>query len=272
MGDKCVINRIVRSLIFDLSHINKNIIDIYINFLKNKLYFKLKTGSWMFDLSSEDFFWRRNFYELSISNPDIPPYSMRSNESKKSIQLALAHIKNKFDPPYRCIDIGCGPTSQFFTNDLMNRADLEIITVDPLAETYSYLHNKYKTNYSLKCLTGYGELLTDLFPKNHFHLVYTQNAIDHSKNPEEFLRQLYLILIKGGYLILYGFIKEGTAARWLGLHQWDIEVEKGHLLLTDRNKIINKKNIIISHRLELVFEDVSGTNIGDTYTLIYKKY
>jgi SAM-dependent methyltransferase len=271
MGDKKIINRIINSLLFDLKHIDIDIVNIYFIYLKNIALLKFHRGSWDCDLSSEDFFWRRHFHELYIKYPNIPPYSNVPIKSKRSIQLALGYIENQFKPPYRCVDVGCGPTSQFFTEDLKKRNDLEILTVDPLAETYNHLHNKYRTRYDLKCLTGYGERLTELFPEGYFHIVYSQNAIDHSQSPEDFLKKLYLILIKGGYLVLYGFIKEGTAARWLGLHQWDIEVEEGHLLLTSRDGTINKKNMTNAINMETVYEEVTGPNIGDTYTLIYKK-
>ncbi len=271
MGDNKLINRIIGSLLFDLNHIDEDILKIYYNYLKNKILLRLHKGPWDFDLNSEDFFWRRSFHELYIKDQRIPPYSSIAVESKKSIQLALGRIEKEFEPPYRCIDVGCGPTSQFFTEDLKNRKDLEILTVDPLAETYNHLHIKYKTKYDIKCLMGYGEKLTELFPENHFHLVYSQNAIDHSQSPEDFFKKSYQILIKGGYLVLYGFIKEGTAARWLGLHQWDIEVEKGQLLLTSRDRIINKKIMTNVLGIENVYEEITGPNIGDTYTLIYKK-
>ena len=271
MGDSKIVNRIFNYIIFDVRTADRDLLKIYYTFFKNKFIAKFHMNSDFIDLSSEAFFWERAFRQRHLKDRSTPPYGKKAEKSKDSIQTALNYIETNFDPPYRFIDVGCGPTSQFNTNDLRNRSDLEIISVDPLAETYINLHKKYKTGYDIKCIYGYGEKLTDLFPKNHFHLVYSQNSIDHSQNPVKFMDNLCEILIKGGYLVLYGFIREGSAAKWLGLHQWDIEFENGYLLLTSRDKSIFKEMMINGSKMDLIYEEVSGSNIGDTYTLIYKK-
>lgn len=270
MGDSQIINRILDYIIFDVKTADQDLLKMYFRFLKTKLRAKLYKNKDFIDLSSEAFFWERAYREKYLKN-GIAPYSKIAEKPKNSIQKALNYIEKNFYPPYRLVDVGCGPTSQFYTNDLRNRSDLEIISVDPLAELYVNLHKKYKTGYDIKCINGYGEKLIDLFPKNHFHIVYSQNAIDHSQDPIKFMDNLCEILMKGGCLVLYGFIKEGSAAKWLGLHQWDIEFENGILLLSSRNKSIFKRSMIDESKMNLIYEEISGSNIGDTYTLVYKK-
>lgn len=271
VGDNNLYSRIFNMVLFDIMHPDMDLIAIYFQYLKNKISPKFLKESGYFDLSSEAFFWERSFHEWHIKDPNNPPCGKRALETKESISFALECIEKDFRPPYRCIEVGCGPTSQFYTDNLKDRTDVEIITVDPLSETYKNLHLKYNTNYNISCITGYGEKLNELFPEKHFHLVYSQNAIDHSSSPKKFIDNLYHITVTGGYLIIYGFVNEGSAAKWLGLHQWNIEVENGHLLRSNRDKSIFKENMTRHLNMDLVYADVTGSNIGDKYTLIYKK-
>lgn len=249
---------------------DKELFSIYTRFLKNMLISKVRKSSDIAGLSSGAFFWERNFHELHIRNPDVPPYGLL-NECKESIRFALKIIAERFLPPFRCIDVGCGPTSQFYSLDLKCRSDLLIVCVDPLAETYKRLHDRYNTGYDIECIRGFGEKLYDLFDAKTFHLAYSQNAIDHCQSPEEFLTNLFYVLKPGGMLVLYGFIKEGSATGWLGLHQWDIEIDNGHILLSNKSKTINKKDISERLDMRLRYQEITGHNIKDTYTLIYEK-
>ena len=267
MGDDKVKKRVFSYILFDITHIDKELIGIYFHFLTEKINSYLRSH---LDLSSESFFWRRLYHEHRIKRPNEILYP-RGDITKKSIIFGLNKIKTKYSETILCLDCGCGPTSQFFTNDFIDRSDIKIITVDPLSEVYKELHRKYKTGYDLVCIPGYGECLDELFPKGFFHLVYSQNAIDHSQDPKKFLEMLNYVLKPNGYLILHGFIKEGSAANWLGLHKWDIETTEGHLLLSNRNGQIKKLNLTRQLNLKVHCKSIDGQKIGDRYTIIYEK-
>lgn len=268
MGDENIEKRVIGFLIFDISHIDKELMRIYFLFLIDKINSYLKSRP---DLSSESFFWRRLFHERSIKYPNKSFYE-KSHKTRKSIVYGLDQIKKEFHETILCLDVGCGPASQFFTNDINQNTDLKVLTVDPLSAVYKELHEKYRTGYELECMMGYGEQLDELFPGGNFHLIYSQNAIDHSQDPQKFLQKLCHILKPGGILILHGFIKEGSAAKWLGLHKWDIETDNGHLLLSNRNGRIKKINITATLNLKVICKKIDGDQIGDKYTIIYKKY
>ena len=267
MGDDNLSKRIFSNILFDVSHPTSYLIKTYFQFFIDMISSKIHFTP---NLSSESFHWKRFYHQCSIDNPNqiILP---RETITKDSILFALNRLKSEFKGNIYCLDVGCGPTSQFYTEQLKDDQQLQIISVDPLAEVYKEIHRKYKTGYNIECVKGYAETLNEIFPEKNFHLIYTQNAIDHSQNPINFFRQCYNLIIDGGYFILHGFIKEGTAAKWLGLHKWDIEVNENTLLLTDKHKNYNKFNIGQDCDLTLVYKKITGYNIGDMYTLIYKK-
>jgi SAM-dependent methyltransferase len=266
MDEEDVSDRIRRYLWFDLTHIDRDIVEMYGSYVVDRVVSLFVKP----DLSSETLHWRRYYHQFSIENPGAAIF-VPEPAAKKSIHVALKHLGSTSSSPFYCLDVGCGPTSQFFTKDLLDRDDLKVITVDPLAEVYKQIHRKYGSEYGIVCIPGYGERLHELFPEGLFHLAYTQNAIDHSQSPEEFIRSLHYVTMPGGYLILHGFIREGTAAHWLGLHQWDIEVEGNNLLLSNRGKTVDKKNITEDLDMSLIYRYVGGGAVGDMYTLIYQK-
>lgn len=267
MGDDVITKRILSYVLFDISHPTPYLFKTYLDFFKEKLVSKKNKTP---DLSFESLHWKRYYHQCSLTDPDEKILS-RDTRTKESILFALQRLKEEIQGDIRCLDVGCGPTSQFYTNQIKEFDQMKIVSVDPLAETYKEIHRRYKIDYDIECLTGYGEKLDELFPKEEFHLVYSQNAIDHSQNPIEFFKNCYQVIKSGGYFILHGFIKEGTAAKWLGLHKWDIEVDGNDLLLTDKQKKYKRFNFTKDYDFTMVYKKITGNDVGDMYTFVYQK-
>lgn len=267
MGDEKVKERVLGYLLFDLTHIDMEIVRIYSQFLGAHLKNKLRLRP---DLSSESFFYRRLSHQRYLEDPKQILFP-KADCAPSSIILSLETLKMRFRGQIVCLDCGSGPSSIFYTKDLEGDIRVEIITVDPLAEVYYEIHKRYNTGYDLVCIRGYGEELIELFPTQRFNLVYSSNAIDHSQDPQKIIENLYVILKPGGHLYLHGFIKEGSAANWLGLHKWNIEVSGDDLLLSNRDGSINKINMTENLKLKVFHRWVEGNNIGDMYSIIYEK-
>ena len=267
MSQDSVYRRVLNWIFFDITHIDKEIVGVYARFFQNKLKSYLTSE---FDLSSEMWHWERHFHESFIRTGLPPTYCSLLPTCKESIQYSINELKKQFSGTLKFIEVGCGPNSQFNSNSILNDSKIEVITVDPLADTYTELHKMYQSEHKIPCLKGYGESLDQMFPESSFHLVYTQNAIDHSQNPCKFINNLYKILKPNCFLILHGFIKEGTAAHWLGLHQWDIFVENDDLILTNKTKSIHEV-LTKKFSTELINKNVTGNEVGSMYTMIYKK-
>jgi len=266
MGDSNLIGRMIGYVTFDLAHIDIEIMRIYSEYIYNKTKSLVNNHP---DFSSEIFYWKRLYHQYAIENgPRLFP---SGKKTKESICFSIRHLKKSFAETLYCLDVGCGPKSEFYTNELKNYRNIKVISVDPLAKVYQYLHNRYNNDYNIECIFGYGEKLAELFPNEYFHLVYSQNALDHSQNPEEFVRAAYEILKPNGLLILHGFVKEGTAAHWLGLHNWDITVRGDDLYLSNKNGTTFEKNITYKLKTNVIYNQCTGDDIGDRYTIIYEK-
>jgi len=257
-------DKIFKYLIYDFSHIDIILIRIYLRFLKNKFLMLFKP-----DFASEMLVWERYFHHTKKYKT-----FKRNRKTKNSILFAVYELEKKVNQIY-CLDVGPGPISQFFAEFFKNKDNINIISVDPLAEFYKKIHKKYLNDYDIDCIAGFGETLDKLFPENNFHIVYTQNAIDHSQSPLIFIKNMYYVLKPNGFLILFGLFNEGSNQGWLGLHKWDIIVEGNNLLLSNKNKTYFRYNMLKDLNLKLVFKEISNIYIEGypqkSYTLIYQK-
>ena len=240
---------------------------IYLKYVRNTCVERLSGAQ---DLSSEIFYWERTFHESKITT-NLPPKFTPSNHCKECFKFAISELQKSFDDPLNCIEIGSGPVSQFYSEEILNIPKIRISALDPLADTYNELHKKYGSEYNIRCIRGFAENMNKLFPPNSFHLVFSQNAIDHSKSPIDFFDSICRILKPKGFIVLNGFLKVGTISHWMGLHQWDIEIDGNDLVVSNRDKSVDRYNFTSKHTLLAARLLVKQEGNEGMYTAIYQK-
>ena len=257
-----------KSIWFDMMHPSLENISYYARFFFNKTYARLLNKR---DYSSAILDWTRVYYRYHASgkHPDWWDANLTKGRYSKEMKQVLDILSRDFNEDLKLIDVGSGPVTSFF--EYLDITAWKIITVDPLAKLYNYLNKKYRINYPHKCIEGTGECLDELFDQNSFHLVISQNAMDHAISPQEFINKLYYVLKPGGFMYLSGFVNVGTREKWTGLHQHNLYVVGDHLFWTNRDKSINNLNITKNLNITLFYKNVEGPNPGDFFTLIYRK-
>jgi SAM-dependent methyltransferase len=218
----------------------------------------------------EALFWKHKYYGYSQSAvPDWwDPDCWRSCHSEMMKGL-LDELTERFGEDLLLIDVGSGAVTSYVGKLDISRYN--ITTVDPLADLYNSLNCEYLPEYPLSCKNGTGESLGRVFDANTFHLCLTQNAIDHSENPRDFVRNLFKVCKPGGFIYLSGFLREGEAAGYWGLHQHDLYVKDNNLFWTNRRESIKKLNLTGSLDMECYDLDLEGKKPGDKFTLIFRK-
>ncbi len=129
------------------------------------------------------------------------------------------------------LELGSGPVSLLMAG--VDEGMIEVVAVDPLARTYSQLLKKYDLSFPIKPINGYGEDLRRFLPERTFDLGYSSNALDHTTSPKQCLIQMTESIHSGGYLILEGFVREGSQGDWIGLHKHDLYLEGERLMHQD---------------------------------------
>ena len=124
-------------------------------------------------------------------------------------------------PEAKVLDCGSGVVSI-----LHGTVPKENLTAcDPLAREYAkfFMYEYFKDTMPL------GIACEDLTDENKFDVVHISNALDHTQNPQAAYNAMYRAVKPGGFLIVQGFVNEGTHEDWTGFHNWNLDVTFGNL-------------------------------------------
>jgi len=150
----------------------------------------------------------------------------------------ISKFRNKHHSAPQVLEVGSGPVSLLLEG--VEKGDIEVKAIDPLAETYSILLQEHGIEYPIKPVLGFAENLSRHFSPSTFDFVYSSNALDHALSPGLCLRQIKRVTKPGGIIFLEGFINEGSSGDWHGLHQHDLYLEHQCLMHKSRSgKISN---------------------------------
>lgn len=263
-----VYKRVVDGISFDVTHPSATLAGIYMGALYHSLSRRLAR---QVDYSSEIFFWQKEYYRWSIVDKKPVWWSSDGEPGRCSDELkpVMDTLTRDFGGDLKLIDVGSGPVTSFFSKLDVTRYD--ITTVDPLARWYNRLNEQYRVKYNIRCTEGMGESVDQLFDRESFHLVLSQNSIDHASAPDRFIQSLYSLLKPGGFLYLMGFVNEGEAANWLGLHQHNLYVAGDDVYWTNSDRSVVDRNLTGGLGMSLFYRHCEGPKTGDRFTLIYRK-
>jgi len=145
---------------------------------------------------------------------------------KEEAEVGLNEIQrtfNKSGTDVKVLELGPGPRSRL--TEGWDRDMFTLMAVDPLADYYK---NEFKGKPFL--WQGNAEDIKRMFPHNYFDMVFASNSIDHSTSPEKIIEGVSEVLRVGGVLIVCGNEKEGTRAKWVGMHKHNLWIEGGKLM------------------------------------------
>ena len=132
------------------------------------------------------------------------------------------------------IEVGPGPVSLLAWG--VEARLMDLAAVDPLADAYAAMLERYGIAYPVRPQAGCGEDLLEGFAPGSFDAAYASNSLDHTRAPRRVLENLRALVRPGGRIVLEGFRREGTNAGWEGLHQHDLVPCEGQLLHFDRER------------------------------------
>lgn len=127
----------------------------------------------------------------------------------------------------RILDVGSGPVTAL--GDVWEGHRVTIVPVDPLAESYDLLLDRYKIIPPVRTVKGTGEGLVAQFGRESFDFAYACNCLDHALDPVECYRQMLAVLKPGCSLITWHEANEAEHQNYEGLHQWNFEVREGRV-------------------------------------------
>ena len=150
-----------------------------------------------------------------------------------------------------------------------------ISAVDPLADDYARILQKYQIEPLVKTQQLAAEDLATKFPPNTFNLVYARNCIDHASNPEKAVLQMVEVVKSGGYVLLEHFPDEAINENYHGLHQWNFSMDsQGDFIIRSRHAAVNMTQKYLERckiQCEIVKDSGPGGKVAWLITRILKR-
>ena len=132
-------------------------------------------------------------------------------------------------PEANVLDVGSGVVSLLHGTVPSDK----LTAYDPLAIEYRAIFD-YKG--IKKPLAVMAESMVD---RGRYDIVHISNAIDHTQDPLKAYDNLFRAVKPGGFLIVQGFVNEGTHENWSGFHQWDIDIDNRNYLTLEKDGLVS---------------------------------
>lgn len=148
-----------------------------------------------------------------------------SNEKTPELN-DLVYMFLKGQPEAKVLDCGSGVVS--ILHGTVKESNLT--SADLLGHQYNEIFDYAKYGLVMPLPRACEDLMfTDLYD-----VVHISNAIDHSQQPDIAYQKMLQAVKPGGFLIVQGFVNEGTHEDWTGFHNWNLDVTFGNLSITGK--------------------------------------
>ena len=180
-------------------------------------------------------FWRAVFSSYREGKYDdikdfIDPNRPLQEQVKRMIRTGLLRDKR-----IRILDVGCGPLTTL--GKVWEDYEVEIVAVDPLAESYKQILAEAGIRPPVPLVEGVGENLLALFPEDSFDYVHCENALDHCYDLASVISNMLNVARPNTVVHIRVFRDEAEYSRYSGFHQWNFGV------YCDRVVVWNHKEI-----------------------------
>jgi len=136
------------------------------------------------------------------------------------------------------LDVGAGPLT--YLGKKYKGKHINITAVDPLADEYDRMLDKYQIQPIVRTQKLAAENLRKRFPLNTYDLVIARNCIDHAYNPERAILQMIDVVKSDRYVFLEHMLNEAENMNYSGLHQWNFSMStKGDFIISSKFEKVN---------------------------------
>lgn len=148
-------------------------------------------------------------------------------------ELCIVLAERKSEAIIKILDVGAGPLTRI--GKCWGNRRIEIVPVDPLADVYDYLLRDKGIVPPVRTIKAEAESMVSsgTISKAEFDLAYAHNALDHSHDPFEAIRQMIMAVRSGGIVFLDHRLNEASRVGWSGLHQWNFSIVGGEVTISD---------------------------------------
>jgi SAM-dependent methyltransferase len=195
------------------------------------------------DLEDEASYWRGRVREIARAKGTQFDYMLDpARQIQEPFRTLLSRNLPDENRPLGVLDVGCGPLS-VLGKRLDDRA-VSVLGVDPLADVYAEIVAENDLVRPFEAIAGGGEALADLVAPRSFDMVFSRNALDHSRDPGLVIRQMLRACRPGGYVVFEVYRNEAVTAAYTGLHQWNFDCFNDRVVLWNPGQIVLLDSIV----------------------------
>lgn len=183
---------------------------------------------WEDNLEDEVGFWNRYLSTSGLEWPD--EFQMRLDPSSVvTDELVAGHLSRLASTEVSILDVGAGPLT--IINKTFPGKTLTITATDPLANEYDRLLAGARIDPPIRTMRCEGERLMMMFEPETFDIAFARNALDHSYEPIQVIRNMIGLVKTGGFVLLKHRRNEALTVGYEGLHRWNFDNDDGDLLV-----------------------------------------
>ncbi len=120
------------------------------------------------------------------------------------------------------LDVGSGPITRFGYK--FNGKAISVTACDPNADDYNRILDANSISPPLRTVPASGENLSANLKGERYFWVTCENALDHSENPMQMLKEMIKVMQAGGLVTLRHEEDEGVREGYRGYHKWNISM------------------------------------------------
>ncbi|MCB0109998.1 MAG: class I SAM-dependent methyltransferase [Caldilineaceae bacterium] len=192
-------------------------------------------AAWQAGIATEVSFWDEYIATRGGQWPEDfqvrmdPHYPLQKNVIEVLQEPIPTHLK--------LLDVGAGPLT--YLGKVWPGHAVDITAVDPLANEYGAIFEKYGLTPPVQTEVGFAERLVEQFGENQFDLVHARNCIDHSADPALAIRQMVAVTKPGGVVYMHHAVNEAVMQAYHGFHQWNLFGTRDCLYVGNRERTVN---------------------------------
>ena len=168
----------------------------------------------------------------------------------------------------KILDIGSGPLTTL--GKRLPGRNLTIVAADPLADEYNKLMDECGITPLIRPVSANVENLSTLFDPDTFDLVHMMNALDHSYDPIQGIRQMLRVVKKDCNILLIHRENEAEFENYSGFHQWNLSRDEEAFLIWNSSEKLNVSKMF-KGIAEIEIKDLNRDAMGAIWNLVVIK-
>jgi SAM-dependent methyltransferase len=207
--------------------------------ISKKLGQRLGVGKyiWRKGLPSEVHFWEEYLATKGKSCSAVEEFNFRTSPDSEFQPWLREWLQSPPGAEVQVLDVGAGPLT--WVGKRWAGRNMVIRAIDPLANSYSEIMQRYGISPPVTTQRGDGEEIVSLFGREVFDLTFARNCLDHSYDAIKAVTEMIEATKVGGVIFLWHLQDEAEHLSYQGLHQWNFRLENGELLVWQAGKRFN---------------------------------